>query len=244
MKIEQGAYHERAVVLHTTKYGERRIIVHTLTATHGRMSYIATVNKGATGVGRGLLQPLFLLNFLSGGSGGSIHTMREAQLAPPTQTWSSSPAKSMIVMFIAELLYRVVNDSDEAMFDFIESEILALSSLDTVVDATATANFHLHFMVQLAAQMGYAPTENHSVGDYFDIKQGCFVPFRPISHSLYFDPEISRLLHDMLTTPKEDIRRITLSRDMRRKFLASMVDYFGFHTDSIYSVRSIELFSF
>lgn len=244
MKIEQGAYRERGIVLHSTKYGERRIIIHMLTCSHGRTSYIATVGKGEKSIGRGVLQPLYLLDFMSSGSGGSIHTMREAHLAPPTQSWSSSSAKAMIVMYVAELLYRVVSDSDEAIFRFIEDEVLYLSSIDATSEPMAIANFHLHFMVQLAAQLGYAPTDNYNIGDYFDIKQGCFVPFRPVSHSMYFDPEVSRLLSDMLATPKERIGVIGLTRDMRRKFLGSMVDYFGFHTDSIYKVRSIELFSF
>lgn len=244
MKIGQGSYRERAIILHSTKYGERRLIVHTLTIAHGRMSYITTIGNGANSISRGMVQPLFVIDFQSNESQGSMHTIRDAQLCPPTQTWSTSPAKSMIVMFIAELLYRLVNDSDEAMFTFIEDEINALRRLDTVSEATALANFHLHFMTHLAAHLGYAPTDNHTIGDYFDIKQGCFVPFRPVSHALYFEPEIARILSDMLVTPKEDTGKIALSRDMRRKFLCSMVDYFGFHTQSIYSVRSIELFSF
>lgn len=57
-------YKARGIVLGTIKYGEKGIIVHMLTDTHGRQSYMVQgVRTTARGSKMALLQPLFPVAF-------------------------------------------------------------------------------------------------------------------------------------------------------------------------------------
>ncbi len=222
-------------MLHTTKYGERKLVVYMLTRDHGRCNYITSVTKSSSRV---LFQPLYLLEFMGIASGSEgLHNMREAVLNPPLRSFAQSPAKAMIVMMLSELLYRVVKESDEHIYDFVREEIIAL---DMTSNDTAIANFHLHFMVHLAAYMGYAPGGEYAVGCFFDIKEGVFTKTEP-RHTLYLLPHLAEILHLMMITPLSELHTLKLNGAVRREFLDSMVDYYGYHNDAIFNVRSISM---
>ncbi len=219
------------------------MVVHLLTPTLGNRSYIVTVGNSPSSVHRSLLQPLWLLEFEGESAvGEGLHKMREVRLSPPLRTIAVEPVKAMVVMMICELLYRIVKDSDVELYQFVESAILRLDDVDSKSQSTAIANFHLHFLVHLSSHLGYAPTNNYSVGHFFDIKEGEFTLLKPL-HNLYFEPEQARLLFDIYSVAPTALCELQLNRDIRRSFLNSMVDYFGYHTDAIHKVRSIELFS-
>lgn len=237
----RAKYKEEALVLHTVKYGERRMIVNVLTKHHGRCGYIVSVGSGASSVHRSMLQPLTLLEYegeMPTVSDG-LHKMSDVRMVRfGSDSGGYSPVRSMLVMFISELLFRVVKDCDSALYNFVRGLVSRLMSEET--SGVALANFHLYFMVALASELGYSPVNNYSVGDYFDIAEGSFVAIKPLGHSS-FEPQRARQLSDFLKISYEDLGSLEMSRDERRAFLYSMVDYYGYHTNSIYSVRSIEV---
>ena len=58
------SYKARGIVLGTLKYGEKGLIVHMLTDTHGRQSYMVQgVKPSAKGSKMALLQPMFAVEF-------------------------------------------------------------------------------------------------------------------------------------------------------------------------------------
>lgn len=195
MEVVRGAYCERGVVLHTTKYGEGQLIVHLLTSTHARRSYIVRVgsSRRSDAAARSVFQPLFLLEFLSGAARGELHKMSDVRLCPPLRSTPYSTPKSAIALFISELLYRVVRDEVGDVFDFVHRSVI---DLDNAQNPAAVANFHLYFMTQLAIRLGYAPSLNYSSGAFFDMKSGEFVILRPV-HTLYMNPDAAALLHEL-----------------------------------------------
>lgn len=241
MEVVQGAYSDRGVVLHTTKYGEGQLIVHMLTECHARRSYIIRVgsSRRADTATRSLFQPLFLIDFQSGAAHSDLHKMGQVRLSPPLQSTPYSTPKSTIALFTAELLYRVVKDEVGDVFDMVQSMVLAL---DSATDSGAIANFHLYFMVQLAIRLGYAPTLNYSSDAFFDMKTGEFSGHTP-AHTLYMEPEKAALLHDLAVCDIEHLGQIAISRLTRRAFLSSLVDYYAYHTEAIRYVRSIDYLS-
>lgn len=239
MDIAQGAYRERGLVLHTTKYGEGQMIVHMLTSTHARRSYIVRIGSSRRSgtASRSMFQPLYLLEFQSGTGHGDLHKLNEVRLCPPLQTIPYSTPKSAVALFTAELLYRVVRDEVGDVFDMASQMIL---ELDSASSSIAVANFHLYFMVQLAVRLGYAPSMEFRTGEFFDMKLGEFVRDCP-AHTLYMNPTHARLLYDLTVFSIDDLSTIELSRVTRREFLSLMVDYYAYHTEAIRSVRSIDM---
>ncbi len=242
MAQRKATYKERAIVLHTTKYGDKRLIIHTITEHHGRCSYITTIGRNTT---RALFQPLYLIDFMasSPSSDDGLHTMREATLCGAFSTFRSEPTKALIVMMLSELLYRVVRLSDDTIFRYVVQE---LERLDAISSATQVANFHLQFMVGLTSLLGYAPNSNYQSGMYFDIKEGCYTPTEP-KHPLYLRQELASVLHTFSTQRRsmdqacEEIDSLALNGALRKEFLYAMVDYYGYHDQAVYSVRSIEI---
>ena len=82
-------------------------------------------------------------------------SIRTAQLTFVPRTIDSDPYKRTIALFISEVLYHVLRHpmSDEPMFDFIAQSIQALDETDE------PQNFHLSFLVGLAARLGFAMSE-------------------------------------------------------------------------------------
>lgn len=238
MAANRPTYKDQGIVLHTTKYGERKLIIYILTASHGRCNYIVSVNKTTA---RALFQPLYLIEFTGTAPSQSdgLHTLKEPALCPALKSIPSSPIKAMIVMMLSEFLYRIVKESDDTIFNFVKSAIIALDSL---TNSNEIANFHIHFMVHFAALLGYTPSTQYAVGDYFDIKEGCFTPSKP-NHLLYMEPESAHILISLLSIPYYSLGEVKLNSAQRRRFIEYMIDYYGFHNDAIFSVRSISTLS-
>ena len=80
---------------------------------------------------------------------------RTAQLTFVPRTIDTDPYKRTIALFISEVLYHVLRHpmSDEPMFDFIAQSIQELDETDK------PQNFHLSFLVGLAAKLGFAMSE-------------------------------------------------------------------------------------
>lgn len=231
-----GLYTERGVVLHAIKYSENQLIIHILTLEHGRRSYIARLS--GRGSLRALYQPLHIIEFQAIQGKGELHKISQAVSLTPLSSTPNDVVKSTITLFIAELLYRIIKDeaTDAHLFNFVRSSVVALNLMDC-----SLANFHLHFMVRLSHMMGFAPQGRWSPGSWFDIKSGYYTQVEP-THTLRFDHAQSELLWQLTQCSVENLHTIALSRAARSHFMDSLLNFYGYHTESIYSVNSVAIF--
>ncbi len=238
MSKTRSTYKDEGVVLHCSKFSERKLIVYMLTREHGRCNYITTVGRSTS---RALFQPLTPLSFIAvrPSSSDGLHTLREAVISPDFGYSNALPLRSLIVMTLSEILYRTVKESDEAIFNFTCRATIALNSLN---DKTAIANFHLYFLVHLASHVGYSLSGNWREGSYFDIKEGIYTPTEP-RHPQVIAPEIASIIHSLTTLEIHNLSTLKLNGELRRRTLYSLIDYYGYHNDAIYSVTSISLLS-
>lgn len=234
----RGAYRDRGVVLHSLKYGEGSVIVHMLTASHGRRSYITRIGTGRrSSSSRHLFQPLFLLEFEASATNTDMHKLRQAI---PSRMLCEIPfdiVKSSIAMFISEILYRLIRDQaeDPRLYMFIEESVTVLDAMES-----GTANFHLHFMVRLMHYLGYAPCGAWQQDGWLDIKRGSYTVSEPL-HTLKIAPTVAALIHELSHTRLAALGEIALSRAERVELLRCLVDYYSFHSDAIHQVRSIDI---
>lgn len=232
-------YKARGIVLGTIKYGEKGIIVHMLTDTHGRQSYMVQgVRTTARGSKMALLQPLFPVAFEGlTSSKMSLHRLKDLVPGVVLQTMPFDVRKSTMALFMAEVLYRLVRDNEsvEELFDFVWGSVLALDHIEEGI-----SNFHLWFLANLSRPLGFSPDNEYSEGAWLDIRDGHFVPHALIP-SVALTPENARILHDMLECDVRYLGEIGLNRGQRVDFLEAMLKYYAYHLDAIHSVESLRI---
>ena len=233
------SYKARGVVLGTLKYGEKGVVVHMLTDVYGRQSYmIQGVRPTAKGSKMALLQPMFAVEFEGlTSSKMDLHRMKDLVPGMVLQSTPFDVRKSTMALFMAEVLYRLVKESEPGseLFDFVWASVAALDALEEGI-----ANFHLWFLANLSRPLGFSPDNEYSDGAWLDIRDGHFTPHALIP-SAALTPENARILHDMLECDVRYLAEIGLNRVERASFLEAMLKYYSFHLDSINAVESLRI---
>ncbi|MFI3331753.1 MAG: DNA repair protein RecO [Rikenellaceae bacterium] len=228
------------IVLHTVKYSETSLIVYMLTRHAGRQTYMvqgvrspkSRTNKAA------LFQPMFLLEFESlHNPAWKMSRFKDVRAIEPLQSMIFDISKSTISLFMAETIYRLIKESEqnEDLFDFIYHSVVALNSLKHGV-----ANFHLWFLVKLSYFLGFYPENEYEKGDFFDVKEGCFIRHEP-DHRMALGQDKAFILSELINIELESLDELKLSGEQRSEFLVSLLNYFAHHFDAVHNIRSVEI---
>lgn len=233
-------YKARGIVLHTIKYGDSSAIAYLFTDVLGRMSYMVQGIRSKRGRGNkaALLQPMFLVEFEGVEQPhAQMHRIREMCSLRPLMSVPFDVRKSTISMFMAEVLYRLIREveANEPLFDFLCEAVLKLDAMREGI-----ANYHLWFLVRLSAYLGFYPGNEYIENGCFDIRGGLFTPSMP-AHRIGMNEACARLLDTLMECEADALAEIPLSRARRTEFMEAMLSFFGYHFDSIHSVRSISI---
>lgn len=233
-------YKGRGVVLHTLKYGDSSMVVYLLTDVGGRRSYMVQGVRSRSGRGSklALFQPVFPVEFEGlESSKQQMHRFREVRAGFLLRDLPFDVRKSTIALFMAEVLYRLVRESEpnEALFDFVWNSVGALDSMREGV-----ANFHLWFLANLSRLLGFFPGNDYAEGDWFDIREGLYTPVRPL-HTSYMTQECARMLDAFAGRDVRTLDTLTLHRGQRVEFLQAMLSYLGYHLDAVSAVQSVHV---
>ena len=141
-----------AIVLSLQPHSDKAHVLHAYTRAGGRINYMVY------GLGRkntaGKYSPLSILQITT-----DDKSIRTANLSFVPTTLTVDPYKRTIALFLSEVLFHVLRHpmQDEQMYDFIEQ---AVQQLD---QAPTPQNFHLQFLVDFAAKLGFAIPEDHTL---------------------------------------------------------------------------------
>ena len=128
------SYKARGIVLGTLKYGDKGVIAHILTDVHGRQSYMLQgVKPTSKGSKMALLQPMFAVEFEGlTSSKMTMHRMKDLVSGMVLHSTPYDVRKSTMALFMAEVLYRLVRESEtsEGLFDFVWGSVAALDAID------------------------------------------------------------------------------------------------------------------
>ncbi len=234
------SYKARGIVLNTVKYGDSSMVAQLLTDVCGRCSYMVQGVRSARGRGSkaALLQPMFAVEFEGlESSKMEMHRFRELRSGIVLQSTPFDVRKSTIALFMAEVLYRLVRESEpnEALFDFVWGSVEALDAMDEGV-----ANFHLWFLANLSRFLGFSPAGEYLQGAVFDMREGAFMMVAS-GHSAVMDAANAEILRDLLECDVRYLAEIGLNRHRRVEFLDEMMRYYGYHLEAINTVRSIRI---
>ena len=210
------------IVLHTTKFGENSLVVHTLSKDYGRRSFLV---KGAgKKAGMSLFLPLNVLEAdIVETSRSTLYTARNIVARYPLLGIRNDIFKNSMTMFMSEVLYRVVREGayEEGLFEWCEKNILLLDAVS--IDFS---NFHIRFLLELSVALGFSPEARDLVpfvGDHY--------------------PVIERFM----TVPFAESMLIPLNGVTRNEIAEEILRYIEFHSESAVNVNSLkvlrELFS-
>ena len=204
------------IVLHTTKFGENSLVVHTLSREYGRRSFLVK------GVGKKAMMSLFLpLNVLEADvvetGKSTLFTARNLVARYPLLGIRNNMFKNSMTMFMSEVLYRVVKDGsmEEGLYEWCEKNILLLDAIDSDF-----SNFHIRFLLEFAVALGFSPEANDLmpfVGDHYPV------------------------VEKFMTLSFADSMLIPLNGTARNEIAEEMLRYIEFHIESAVNVNSLRV---
>ena len=204
------------IVLHTTKFGENSLVVHTLSKDYGRRSFLVKgVGKKA---GMSLLLPLNILEAdILETSKSTLYTARNLVARHPLLGIRNDIYKNSMTMFMSEVLYRVVREGayEEGLFEWCEKNILLLDAVN--IDFS---NFHIRFLLELCVALGFSPEARDLVpfvGDHYP------------------------LIERFMSAPFAESMLIPLNGATRNEIAEEILRYIEFHSESAVNVNSLKV---
>ena len=204
------------IVLHTTKFGENSIVLHTLSKEYGRRGFLVR------GVGRKSMTSLFLpLTVLEAditeSSKSKLYTARNLNAKYPLNGIRGNLYKNTMTLFMSEVLYRVVKDggNEQGLYEWCERTIQMLDSIESDF-----SNFHIRFLLELAITLGFSP-------EVQDIKP--------------FTGEHFHIVERFITESFAESLLIPLSGQARNEIAEEILRYIEFHSDSALNVNSLRV---
>jgi DNA repair protein RecO (recombination protein O) len=166
-----------------------------------------------------------------------MHRFGAVQSGIVLQTIPFDIKKSTIALFMAEVLHRLVKESEanEMLFDFVWGSVEALDAATEGV-----ANFHLWFLSNLCRFLGFSPGNEYQPKAWCNLAEGLYTTECP-PREYRISQENALILRDMLECDVRYLGEIGLNRHQRVDFLAALLSYYSYHLDTINSVQSIRI---
>lgn len=226
----------KAIVFSAIKYSEADLIVSCFTQTSGVKSYLLRgVLKSRKGkLKASFFQPLTQLDLIAEHKNkGSLEYIKEAKVCFPYRTLHTDIVKTGLVMFLAEILKNCIREEEtnEPLFVFLEN---SLQWLDTHAEV---ANFHIFFLLQLSAYLGFFPDATNIERPYFNIVEGNFQG-KNTSNYCIAGEQVENFRH-FFGTDLNTFHRIKLSKAARKELLDLMLSYYSFHVQGYQSPKSL-----
>ena len=204
------------IVLHTTKFGENSIVLHTLSKEYGRRGFLVR------GVGKRSMTSLFLpLTVLEAditeSSKSKLFTARNLNAKYPLNGIRGNMFKNSMTLFMSEVLYRVVKEggNEQGLFEWCEKSIQLLDSIESDF-----SNFHIRFLLELSVALGFSPET---------------------SDLMPFVEENYTTVSQFMTASFAESMLIPLSGPVRNKICEDVLRYIEYHSESTLTINSLKV---
>ena len=227
-----------AIVLHSFKYGETKLIVDMFTRDAGRLSFAVPLPKTAKSrLKKQYFQPMTMLDVeFDLRRRVQLQQLKDARLLAPYASIPFSSEKLAISLFTAEFLYHALRSEqkNEPLFVYICDSMQWLD-----MSASAFANFHLTFLMRLSRFLGFYPNlEDYQEGCIFDLRAGCFSLQVPIHRDFLSPDEACRILLLMrMDFPTMHLYR--LSHHERNRIVEVLLGYYKLHIPQFPELKSL-----
>jgi DNA repair protein RecO (recombination protein O) len=227
----------RGIVFHAIKYSETSLITRIYTDRFGLQSYIVRgARKPRAKLRASLFQALNILEMeVYHKDKSNLQNIKEARQASIFGSIPFDIRKGSISMFMGDILSKTIREEEAnaGLFDFLHSMILKLDD-----QKDGIADFHLHFLVQLAKHLGFFPQGKYGEQTpLFDMQEGSFSKDQP-AHSHYLDYPLSESLSLLIHAQPSDTVSLKLGRNERNQLLESIISFYRLHYDGLQDIQS------
>lgn len=228
----------QAIVLHSIKYGETRLIVDMFTRAHGKLSFIVSLPKSPKSkIKKQYFQPLTMLEIETDVRPKvQLQKLSDVRLSIAYTSIPFDFAKLSISLFMAEFLYHALRgeQQNEPLFDYLSSSILWLDAQET-----SFANFHLVFLMRMSRFLGFYPNlDNYMPGDYFDLRESVFLPNPPV-HREFLMPHEAEKVQLMMRMDYSTMHLFQMSHAERNRLLEVALVYYRLHLPDFPELKSV-----
>ena len=226
----------KAIVLSSLKYQEKSLIVKCFTLSDGLKSYfVRDAFSGRKGNHKiAYFQPLTLLEIEAVHKNkGTLENFKEIKISHPYWSIPTDIFKSTIVLFLSEMLHHSIHE-EEANPDFFFFFVTAFMWLDT---HDQISNFHLILLMEATKFMGFYPEDSNPNFDFFEMREGVFMPFETVS---CLNKAQTFLLKTLLEL-RFDTAKILFNAKERQALLTIIIDYYSLHLDGFKKPKSLEV---
>ena len=230
----------QAIVLHSLKYGETRLIVDMFTRSMGRQSFIVSIPKSTKAkIKKQLFQPLSILEIeFDSRPKVQLQKLADVRLALPFSSIPFHAHKLSISLFLAEFLYYALRgeQENELLFDYVANSLLWLDG-----QQDRFSNFHLVFLMRLSRFLGFYPNLDHyQSGDYFDLRESMFQSAPPVHRDFLF-PEEANKVQLMMRMDFPTMHLYRMSHDDRNRLLEVTLKYYRLHLPDFPELKSVSV---
>ena len=224
-------------VFRTTPYSETSVIAKIFTLHHGILPFmIKGVRSGKGRNKQNLLQPLSYLDI-------SFYHNHKAEIQyikelKPAKQWNTIPfdcAKTAIIFFMTELLYKTIRE-EEANLPLFKHIAASLTTLDNQTEALC--NFPITFMIETSKLLGIEPRNNYDDRHpLFNLNEGCFVSPPSIFENAdnILDNDTSMALHQYLSLTANNM---PMAYPRRNAVLKALLQYYKIHFENLGDFQS------
>ena len=228
----------KAIVLHSFKYGESRMIVDMFTEEAGRLSFIISIPKTSKGrIKKQYFQPMTLLEVeCDVRQNVQLQKLKDAHLLTAYTSIPFSPEKLALSLFIAEFLYHALRSEqqDRLLFAYVCD---SMQWLDTV--EVGFANFHLTFLMRMSRFLGFYPNlDDYVDGCVFDLRTATFSLQVP-THRDFLDSYDSQLIHTLMRMDFPTMHLFQLSHHDRNRITEVLLHYYRLHIPQFPELKSL-----
>ena len=204
------------ILLHTTRFGENSMILHTLSGKYGRKGFfVKNISRRSS---TSLFFPLSILEAdIVETSRSRLFTARNIASRHPLTGLRNSLRKSAVAMFVSEVLYRVVKEgvADPSLYEMCEKDILLLDALDSDF-----SNFHLYFLMEFIVELGFSP--------------------EPRDLEPFLGKHVA-LMSDFIRKPFPEAMLVPMSGNVRSEIAERLLKYLEYHIESAVNVNSLQV---
>ncbi len=204
------------IVLHTTKFSENSLVIHTISEEYGRRSFLVR------GVGKRVPLSFFLpMNILEAdiveNPKSDLYTARNISVKHPLLQLRGNIYKNSMTLFLSEVLYRVLKSGtkEPGLFEWCEKMVLLLDSLEGDF-----SNFHIRFLLEFCTRLGFSPQKE-------DIEP--------------FMGDLTPVMDEFIRQSFEESMLVKLNGNMRNEMAERLLKYIEFHCESAVNVNSLKV---
>lgn len=228
-----------AIVLHSLKFGEARLIVDMFTREAGRLSFAVSIPKTSKGrLKKQYFQPMTLLEVECDlRQRTQLQKLKDARLLTAYTSIPFSPEKLAITLFTAEFLYHALRSEqqDYLLFSYI------CSSMQWLDAATASyANFHLTFLMRMSRFLGFYPNLEDGGDLMFDLREARFCSVAPL-HRDFLAPDEARMIRLLMRMDFPTMHLYRLSHDERNRIVDVLLQYYRLHIPQFPELKSLSV---